>query len=268
MTITEWIIGASRQLKAVAIETSRLDVEVILAHTLVKPRTYLHAHGEDEIPAKLADIADARLQLRLEHVPIAYIIGHKEFYGRRFHVNPSVLIPRPESEVIIELLKKHLSSKTQSLLDIGTGSGCLGITTKLEFPNLDVTLCDISESALITAAENADSLRVELKILHSDLLKSIHGTFDCIIANLPYVDKSWQRSPETDFEPGLALFANDDGLDLINHLLQQAPSSLNQNGLIMLEADPCQHHRISAIADSFGFKQIDSEDYILVFQKL
>lgn len=268
MTIREWITAASRQLHKVAIDTNRLDAEIILAHTLMKPRTYLHAHSEDDISVELVDIADARLQLRLEHVPIAYIIGHKEFYGRRFHVNPSVLIPRPESETIISLLKKHLGSEPQSLLDIGTGSGCLGITAKLEFPNLDVTLCDISESALITAAENADSLHVELKILHSDLLSSIHNTFDCIIANLPYVDKSWQRSPETDFEPGLALFANDDGLDLINHLLQQAPSSLNQYGLIMLEADPCQHHQISAVADSFGFKRIDSEDYISVFQKL
>ena len=122
-----------------------------------KPRTYLHAHPDDEIDPRRVDIAEARLNLRLDRVPLAYILGYKEFYGRKFKVSPQVLVPRPESEAIIELLKKFNASGR--LIDIGTGSGCLGITAKLELPQLDVVLSDVSDQALHIAQHNAARCR-------------------------------------------------------------------------------------------------------------
>ena len=132
-------------------------------------------------------------------------------------MSPQVLVPRPESEAIIELLKElGVSGK---LLDIGTGSGCLGITAKLEIPKLNVILSDIIQPALRVARQNAEKFQADVALIKSNLLRAVPGKFDIIIANLPYVDRSWQRSPETNHEPALALFAKDEGLALIYQLI-------------------------------------------------
>src|SRR5690606_787546 len=122
-----------------------------------------------------------------------------------------------------------------------TGSGCLGITAKLEFPELDVTLLDISRHALTVAEDNAKRLQADIKTVRSDLLQSYPLKVDFILANLPYVGKDWEVSPETKHEPATALFANDDGLALIYRLLQESPSRLNPKGTLFIEADPRQH---------------------------
>ena len=129
-TITSWLTTATNTLKQADIASARLDAELILANTLRKNRTYLHAHLDEEIDPRRVDIAEARLSLRLDRVPLAYILGKKEFYGREFEVSPSVLVPRPESEEMINLLLKLVPRDDQprTLIDIGTGSGCLGIT--------------------------------------------------------------------------------------------------------------------------------------------
>ena len=161
MNISDWLRSATKRLKDIGIESPRLDAELILAETLRKPRTYLHAHLDEDIDPRRIDIAEARLDLRKDRVPIAYIIGHKEFYGREFHVTPSVLIPRPESEDIVTTFLDIAAgdiAENLKLLDVGTGSGCLGITLKLERPDISVTLSDISRQALVIAEKNADQL--------------------------------------------------------------------------------------------------------------
>lgn len=249
MTIQDWLTSATTHLKEAGIPSPALDAAIILAHTVRRSRTYLHAHGDDELAPQQREIADARLQLRLDRTPIAYIIGHKEFYGRQFNVTTATLIPRPESETIIELLAEYetvqpLLPRVKRLVDVGTGSGCLGITAKCEFPELDVTLVDISNHALRVAQQNAIRLDASVQTIKSDLLSSYPYRADYIIANLPYVDPTWERSPETAFEPDLALFAADDGLALINDLLKQAPSHLTSGGIVFIEADPRQHAAI------------------------
>ena len=239
MNISAWLDHAIKQLREIGVDSTRLDAELILANTLRKNRTYLHTHPENDIDPRRVDIANARLRLRLERVPLAYILGYRDFYGRRFTVSPQVLVPRPESEAIIELLKElGVSGK---LLDIGTGSGCLGITAKLEIPKLNVILSDISQPALRVARQNAEKFQADVALIKSNLLRAVPGKFDIIIANLPYVDRSWQRSPETNHEPALALFAKDEGLELIYQLIDQLPAHLNPGALIFLEADPRQH---------------------------
>ncbi len=267
--ISQWLDQAASKLDQVGIPSARLDAEIILAHTLRKGRTFLHAHDSDPIPDHSREIADARLQLRLDRTPIAYIVGHKDFYGRPFRVTPATLIPRPESEMIITLLQE-LDANTPTplkLVDVGTGSGCLGITAKLEFPNLDVTLLDVSKYALQIAGENADSLGARVTVATSDLLSNYPFTASFIVANLPYVDPTWERSPETYHEPELALFAKDKGLDLIKKLIRQSPSRLTADGALLLEADPRQHADIIEAGTQSGFSKNTIHDFIVVLQR-
>ena len=248
MNISTWLKNAAETLKRSNISSSKLDAELILSNTLRKDRTFLHAHPDEKIDPRRVDIADARLMLRLDRTPLAYILGYRDFYGREFKVSPQVLIPRPESEVIIEILKEiQVSGK---LLDVGTGSGCLGITAKLEIPELSVILSDISQKALRVASENAAKFNADVALIESDLLRSVPGKFDIITANLPYVDRSWQRSPETNHEPELALFADNEGLALIYRLIDQLPCHLSSGSLVLIEADLRQHGAIIAYAAS------------------
>ncbi len=269
--IKDWLTKASRQLSKVGIPNAHLDAEIILAHVLHKSRTYLHAHPEQIINSAQCKIADFSLNQRVNRVPIAYIVGHKEFYGRDFIVTPATLIPRSESESIIELLKKILPSTTYhipptKLVDIGTGCGCLGITAKLEFPALDVTLTDISADALKVATQNTKKLSADVIIMQSNLLQNCDIKPDIIIANLPYVNKTWNRSPETDHEPTIALFANDHGMSTIKKLIVQAKGSLTLGGYLIIEADPTQHDSLTKYAKKQSFTSVHQLGYAIAFK--
>ena len=267
MVIRIWLRDAAEQLANVGITSALLDAEIILAHTLRKSRTWLHAHDDDIIADRELEIANARLDLRLDRTPVAYIVGHKWFYGRLFKVSPATLIPRPESEVLIELLNTFIAQDMKTLIDVGTGSGCLGITAKLEHPHLTVTLSDISRHALIVADANASALHADVATIRSDLLASTPHYYDVILANLPYVDRSWQRSPETNYEPEIALFADSNGVALIQKLIAQAVPRLRSNGLLILEADPYQHARIITFALAGGLEHIATNEYGVAFRK-
>ena len=268
MIISEWLKIATKSLKTANIPSARLDAELILANTLRKNRTYLHAHLDEEIDPRRFDIANARLDLRLDRVPIAYILGYKEFYGRRFTVSPSVLIPRPESEDLISLFLELTASEIAEkvLIDVGAGSGCLGITAKLERSNLSVILSDISKPALNIAEKNANALNADVHIQQQSLLNGQLRPVDYIFANLPYVDKNWDVSPELQYEPEIALFAEDEGLKLILQLISQAPRCLTPEGLLFIEADPQQHNRIIDEAVKNGFVKERVLNYILVLR--
>ncbi|MDK2899392.1 MAG: release factor glutamine methyltransferase [Patescibacteria group bacterium] len=266
--IKTWLNQSSDRLSNIEIESSRLDAEIILADVLDVNRTYLHSHSEDIIKTPNLKKANKMIRLRTARLPIAYIIGHKEFYKRDFIVTKSTLIPRPESEMIVDLLKKVLedNDKPLNLIDVGTGSGCLGITAKLEFPNLNVTLSDISNRALKIAAMNAAKLSANVNILKSNLLNNYDHKLDIILANLPYVDKLWERSPETNYEPPLALFAENNGKKLIEKLLKQSQKILNYGGYIIIEADPAQHKDLISFAQANSLKIVLNQDYIMVFK--
>lgn len=270
LAIKDWVAHATDKLKCAMIDSARLDSEIIVAHILNKPRTYIHAHDDEPLSTEDLALANNLLALRSNRVPIAYIVGHKEFYGRQFKVTPDVLIPRPESENIINILKDIMSTETfaqQNLVDVGTGSGCLGITAKLEFPQLDVTLVDISPQALKIAQKNAEALGAIVTMKQNNLLSGYPPTVDIIIANLPYVDPEWQCSPETKHEPALALFTEDEGLGLIKELLIQAGDTLGSDGTIILEADLRQHNAIIQFATTNNYKHITTQGLILAFKK-
>ena len=270
LAFKDWLADASRQLSDIGINSANLDAEIILSHDLNINRTYLHAHPEQIISTANLKTVNDHLKDRLNRKPIAYIIGYKEFYGRKFFVTPATLIPRPESEDIITLLKQiiksdNLNQKKFKLIDIGTGSGCLGITAKLEFPTLDVTLADISSDALKVATLNATSLLVDVATLRSDLLQGYAHKLDIIVANLPYVDKTWDRSPETDHEPAQALFADENGLAAIKKLIKQARHQLSLGGYIIIEADPTQHDELINFAQKHSFSLVEKLNYVVCF---
>lgn len=264
MKIKDWIQLQTAELRRANIASAQLDAELLLCDALDVNREWLITHSEDTVPQNTAIEAMRR---RLNREPLAYIRGWKEFYGRQFNVNSSVLIPRPESETIIEIIKE-LPQEHTKILDIGTGSGALAITAALEIPRSIVSACDISDTALKVAEENAKKLNANVTFISSDLVSNIHDQYDIIIANLPYVDKSWQRSPETSFEPSLALFAEEDGLGLIKQLIVQIKSSLSPNGYLLLEADPRQHEALLSFAKEYGLQEYTKKDFIIVLKKV
>jgi release factor glutamine methyltransferase len=267
-SIQNWLNKARLDLQKAEIETASLDSSLILALVLNQNQTYLHAHGDQTLSSDEALRADHLLALRSKRLPFAYISGVKEFYGLDYIVSPNTLIPRPESESLITLLASSDVKQKHSLIDVGTGSGCLGITAKIIYPNLSVTLSDISEKSLIIARQNADKHSAKIQIVKSNLLQNISTKYDIIIANLPYVDKSWDVSPETRFEPQHAIFADESGLKLIKDLIAQAPQYLNRNAIMILEADPCQHDAIIDHANNFKFEISQIIDYGLKFRYL
>lgn len=244
MNVSSWLKRAATS------QISHLDAELILAHALNKERVFLHAHPDYELTESEQEKAEDYLKRRQNHEPVAYILGFKEFYGREFVVTPDTLIPRPETEAIIDLVKE-LSLEKPKILDVGTGSGCIAITLKLELPESDVTAVDISEKALIVAEKNADNLHANLEFKKSDLLKNVDEKFDIIVANLPYVDKNWDwLSPELDFEPETALYSEDFGLKDIKNLILESNTKLAEQGKLILESDISQHEAIENFVKS------------------
>lgn len=271
ISIGQWKQQAVNKLLLTGSRTAILDAELILAHLLEKDRAYLHAHDDEIIATDKLKIIDSWLELRENHVPIAYITGKKEFYGRDFMVTPDVLIPRPETEDLIDLIKQYISPNMR-LLDVGTGSGAIGITLKKELPEVNMTVSDISKEALEIARKNASSLDakpiryIESNLLYHWLDHAQPKPFDVIVANLPYVDRTWKTSPELKYEPAQALYAEQDGLELIFKMINQSKKVLRNGGLLILEADPEQHPSIIAYAKNNGLSHEKTIGYAIALR--
>ena len=219
-------------------------------------------------------VLEAMLSLRVIRVPLAYIVGHREFYGRLFKVTPSVLIPRPETEDIVTLMQGLPPAHT--IIDVGTGSGALAVTLALEYPDALVIGADVSPRALGVAQQNALSYEVPVTFIRSNLLQDFSiitrdpaGEHPVIIvANLPYVDRSDERSPETDHEPAEALFANENGMDLIGALIQQAGLLLESGDYLLIESNPEQQPAIASTAQENGFALQRTHRLISVLKRI
>lgn len=302
MTIEQWLKLAKQQIPA-------LDAELILLRGLkgmLPPgvdRSYIFAHPTMGISPQKWEELDIMAVRRAKGEPLAYILGSREFYGRKFLVSPAVLIPRPETEQLIELALEVLDSRAQydqgldengpdwalqakkrpKVLEIGTGSGCIAATLKLERPEIDVLATDISPEALEVARENAGRLGAEISFLESDLLEKVpeKGDFDLIIANLPYVSRDWEwvNRENLRFEPELALYAGDNGLALYQSLFRQlrqlepleGVSGQNrdfgvQRRQIIVEADPSQQSELIAMAEEIGLQHLETRGFGVRFE--
>lgn len=265
MTLAGWLKEAEKKVY-------NLDAELIACFALgFSDRVELVLHGEEEFDFKKAD---EFVEKRASGIPLAYLIGEKEFFGRRFKVDKNVLIPRPETEgIILSTLSIIEADQLDDLtiLDVGTGSGCIPITLKLELNALGVNTkifaSDVSKPALKIAKENARILDAEVDFIYSDLLKEFEALPDVLTANLPYVDQNWDwTSDSLKFEPALALYADDGGLKLIKRLLDEINTKKDdKKHFLLLEADPSQHERIIEYAKKNQMTRILKNDFILGF---
>lgn len=264
VTVGDWLAWAKKQIDS-------LEAEIIATHLFsmdAEPvdRSWLVAHSQDSVDLALWRTGKECVIERKMGVPIAYVVMSKEFYGRSFSVTPEVLIPRPETEVLIDLVKDLPLSPSARILEVGTGSGCIAVTLALEFPQATVVATDVDEEALEIAKENDREYEGRIFFVETDLLDGINDQFDVVVANLPYVDAVWPwlDLKALSYEPYQALFAQDKGLALYKKLMQQ----LSEKGLskyLVIEADPCQQDELVAYAEKCGFELLKAQDYGLIF---
>ena len=261
-----WQQTATKKLSDVGIQTARLDALVLLEFVTKQERSYILAHPEATLLPEQEASLELALSRRIKREPVAYIVGKKEFYGRDFIVTKNVLIPRPESEAIISMLEKFGPLSGKHLLDVGTGSGALAITAKLENPRLHIVGSDISQKALEIARQNAARLNADVTFKESSLLESIDEDFDIIVANLPYVPPDYSVEPELDFEPRLALYADHGGLKLIEDFIAQTPGKLLPGGVVLIECLQSQHATVKNLAKKASLTFVDNDGLILAFK--
>lgn len=218
---------------------ARLDARVLASHVLKVEAAWLIAHDTDPLTGAQLSTFEALLGRRLTGEPIAYLTGMREFYGRPFQVSPDVLIPRPDTELLVELsLARIPADRIVEVLDLGTGSGCIAITLALERPLARVTAVDRSEAALSIARRNADILGAPVAFLTGDWFGGLHGRqFNLIVSNPPYIASADPHLARGDvrFEPLTALAAGHDGLDDLRQLITSARSHLKPGGTLLLE---------------------------------
>lgn len=232
-------------------DTADLDARVLLAHILNKPRAWLEAHPEAQITQSQITRIEKSISRLLIGEPLPYVVGSWEFFGLEFKVTTDVLIPRPETELLVERALKWLraSPERRNVADVGTGSGCIAVILAMQLPDVLVTGTDISYPALKIASQNARKYRVSKRInfVECDLLPPRTGRlptdlhFDLICANLPYIPtQTLEKLPIYGREPTLALDGGIDGLDVIRRLLDKAPEWLASRGMLMLEIEANQ----------------------------
>ncbi|MGY6587626.1 MAG: peptide chain release factor N(5)-glutamine methyltransferase [Wenzhouxiangella sp.] len=243
---------------------SRLESELLLCRALEKPRTWLFSHGEDPLPASAFACFEALLARRHAGEPLAYILGQREFYGREFSVNPAVLIPRPETELLVDLTLKLGLPDNAKLADIGTGSGCIGLTLAAEQPTWALWLCDLSADALAVAEANRVALGLtgQVELSSGDLLAALPAAlrFHAITSNPPYVAEGDRHLEQGDlrFEPSMALSSGADGLDIIRRLAQGADNHLVPGGWLLMEHGFDQAEAVRALLEENDFQNIAS----------
>ena len=262
MTLREWLRKGEADLSAGPHpERARRDAETLLLHHTGKTRAWLLAHMDDDFGGCAAISFAAHLQRRAAGEPIQYITGQCEFYGLPFRVTPAVLIPRQETEHLVEQALALAARFTQPrILDVGTGSGAIAIALAKHLTSARISATDLSSSALACAEENAKGNEVGLRFLPGDLLVPVAGeTFDLIVSNPPYVpeaDRDTLSVEVRDYEPAQALFAGPDGLDVYRRLIPAAYAGLATGGFLALEIGFGQSSSIAELLESAGFSSI------------
>lgn len=241
-------------------DEATLDAEVLARHVLECDRATFLTRARDPLPSAFDRLFEALVQRRVGREPVAYIVGHREFWGLEFEVTPAVLIPRPETELIIEeaLAEMPARDAVRHIIDAGTGSGCLAIVLAIEFPSATVIATDSSATALLVAERNAIrySISNRVSFRHVDLLAAIDGQADLIVSNPPYLraDEATRLQPEVArYEPGAALYAGADGLDVIRRLLDDARDRLANDGRLIVEFGFEQEQGVRNAAERAGW---------------
>ena len=259
-TILDTLEAGTTWLEKKGIEDARRNMQLMICHQLDCSKIQLYTRFDEPLDESALAPLREMLKQRGEGVPLQHLLGTVEFYLRDFHTDARALIPRPETEELAEILIKRFKlPESPAILDMGTGSGVLGITLAKEIPSAAVTCADVSTDALSLAEQNATALDAQnIRFVHSDLFSQIEGSYDLIVANLPYVPETDRPSlaPELAHDPDLALFGGQDGLDIIRTFIQEAPSYLNPGGIIALEIGIHQNEEVEKLLSATGFTDI------------
>ena len=255
-TLREFLRDSRRRLMEAGTLEPRLESEVILTDVLGVPRHRLYAYQDDTIPDEAAETLEKAVQRRLRREPLAYILGHREFYGVDLTVGPGVMVPRPETEMLIEramlVCMERMERAGLVVVDVGTGSGGIAVNLAMHLPGVRLYATDISADALEVARVNVDKfgLGQRITLLKGDLLEPLPGRVDVIVANLPYIPSARLKDlqPELAWEPRTALDGGADGMVMLRRLMGQAAGKLAVDGVMLLEIDPGQGEPLRRMA--------------------
>jgi release factor glutamine methyltransferase len=314
MRLSDFMQQATSQLDQAGIATGRLDVLVLIEDRLGVDRAQLLGHPELELSLADKNVLNKQIGRRAKQVPLAYVRGKTEFYGREFIITPAVLEPRPETETMIDLFKQVLqaaeltrfpvstvgnldknetstrlrhkllldrSDKDKSgqsyprkyvrnqlirVADVGSGSGAIGTTAKLEIPEISIDLLEIDDKAIEISKMNVDKHTAEISVLKSNLLAHSPQDYDILLCNLPYVPDSFHINTAANHEPKLAIFGGPDGLDIYRKLFDQIKIVAKKPLYIITENLPFQHTEAERIAIAAGYRLVLTDDFIQAFQ--
>lgn len=268
LTIGAAAAWAAGELRSAGVENARRTAELLLGHVLGWSRVRVLAHDTDPYPGEAWEVLSTLIRRRAAGEPLQYLTATQEFYGLRFKVTPAVLIPRPETEILVEkalqLAGAQREDRNLRILDAGTGSGCIAVSVAMHLPGARIWAVDISEAALAVAAENAVAHGVAGRIhfLRGDMLNcfSTGETFDLVLANPPYVsrmDAGSLSATVREYEPHTALFAGESGMEFHRMLALQAAERLAAGGYLLLEVGAGQAREVSAILEGSGLEVLE-----------
>lgn len=259
-------------LHAAEARVERLDARVLLCHVLGCSTAFLIAHPDDVLRDEQLAAYETFIERRAQGEPVAYLTGAREFFGRAFRVTPAVLIPRPETELLVERALDRIEVEASiHVLDLGTGGGCVAITIALERPRGHVVAVDVAAGALAVARENARALGARVSFVQSDWYAAVgNATFDVIVSNPPYVAPEDAHLIHGDlrFEPRLALEARDAGLAHIKKIVESAPAHLEQGGWVLVEHAFDQAPRVRALLGARGFTDVSSYEDLAGYERV
>jgi release factor glutamine methyltransferase len=268
MTVLEVLQSATSYFQKRNIDSPRLNAEHLLAHVLGRKRIDLYLEFERRLPESELRPLRELVKRRGSGEPLQHLLGTVEFCGRTFRCDKRALVPRPETEQLVELLISHFKSEIAParIIDVGTGSGVIALTLAAEFPKAEVVGADISEEALMLARENAERLGLanRVRLLRSNFFEGVQSEFDLIVANLPYVSTEDRQnlSREVLHDPEVALFAGARGDELMQQLIAQAPSWLRPGGMLTMEIGIGQSKTLLAALADKNYRDIWTEkDY-------
>ncbi|MEZ4280457.1 MAG: peptide chain release factor N(5)-glutamine methyltransferase [Myxococcota bacterium] len=271
-TVLELLRWTTDYFQRSGIESARLDAELLLAHALESPRLRLYIDYEKPVLPAERDRFRVLVRSRaVERVPVSILLGEREFWSLSFKVTKDVLTPRPDTETLVEAALSKLKAPgfrpadpagRIRILDLGTGSGAIALSLASELPEADLTASDLSQAALQIAAENADRLQQKerVRFLHGDLFGPVAGErFDLVVSNPPYVARrdEGKLPPELAHEPEMALFAGEDGLDVIRRLVAGAGAHLSPGGWLLIELSPEQAGTVEQELSRAGFVDVE-----------
>lgn len=246
---------ATQSLAAAGCDSPQLDAEVLLAHVLDQDRAWLYAHPDDTLSLTQSRAYQSLLDRRARREPVAYLTGHKEFYALDFYVTPHVLVPRPETELLVDRAIQYIEtlSTSATIADVGTGSGAIAVTLALHLPQAQIIATDTSPGALVVARRNAARYGVASRVfpIQADLLAPLSQRLDLIVANPPYLnhDELCTASPEVAYwEPRAALDGGPDGLAIIRRLLAMASNRLASGAALLVEIGASQGYGVLDLA--------------------